>query len=147
MTTERDSNSIEKKNKGHNRDKEQAHGKKSETTEPQQSGKSVIGSLFAGLFLGAGLPALVALFSARAMEISRTEAATNTLELILFLGASVLLFTQKGAHNLRLTIEITVWLATANMLAFKYLPTAGALTAAAVATIVSSILAYRRGKV
>ena len=136
-----------------NSDSAPAHTKESMSTESQQSGKvgrfrdSAIASWFAGLFLGAGLPALVALVSARAMEISRSEAATNTLEFIVFLGASALFVTQKGPHNFRLITEITVWLATANMLAFKYLPTAAAVAAAVVATIVSFLLAYWRGKV
>lgn len=153
MKPELDPKVFEPAGERRNSDLAPALTKELPSAESLHSGKlgrsrgSAFGSWFAGLFLGAGLPALVALVAARAMEISGTEAGTNTLELIVFLGASALLVTQKRSHNFRLATEITVWLATANMLAFKYLPTAGAVTAAVVLTIVSSFLAYRRGKV
>jgi hypothetical protein len=82
----------------------------------------------------------------RAGQISKNSIAMNWLEVFLFLGASYLLLSKRGSHNFRLIVETVVWIATANILSFKYIPAPFAYMVVGLAVLFSFFIAYARAK-
>lgn len=114
-----------------------------------QGARQVLGPLACGLFLGVLPPLLIWLIADGASTISLSRSAGTTLDVILFAGALFLLFFPKvGSFNFRLGVEITVWLAAANALTFRFFVSPWAQYAlVAVATVAAFWIAYARATV
>lgn len=111
--------------------------------------RKVLVPLTCGLALGILPPMLIWQIADGASTIALSRAAGATLDVILFVGALFLLFLPRvGTFNCRLVVEITVWLAAANALTFRFFVspwTQCALVAGA--TIAAFWIAYRRATV
>ncbi|RYH65489.1 MAG: hypothetical protein EON54_05750 [Alcaligenaceae bacterium] len=106
-------------------------------------------SLIAWAF-GVGLGILPFVFVSQvahnAKIIHENPAANAWLEIFLFLGAGCLLFFKRGSHNARLVVEVTIWVATANALAFKYIDAPWSYALAVLAILAAFGVAYKRGE-
>ena len=103
-------------------------------------------SWLCGVALGIFPVLLIPLVIQDAHEIFLSSVASSWLEIYLFLGAGYLLFFKRGSANIRLTVEVTIWLATANYLIFKHFEGPLSYVLAPLAIIASFVIAYRRAE-
>lgn len=108
--------------------------------------KQALGAWASGVALVV-LPVLfIPLVIFRAHEIFLSPEASNWLELCLFAGAGYLLFFKRGTANMRLTAEVTIWLATASYLAFKYFQAPFSSLVVVAAIVAAFVVAYKRAE-
>lgn len=105
-----------------------------------------LGAWACGSALGILPLILVSQLAHDAKTIQENPAANAWLEICLFLGAGCLLFFKRGSHNARLVVEVTIWVATASVLAFKYIDGPLSYAVAVMAILASFLVAYKRAE-
>jgi hypothetical protein len=89
--------------------------------------------------------ALILLLTYRAYEISRNPMLTNWMEIWLLVGSSYLLFSKRGSADVRVAVEISIWLATTINLVFKYVSAPVSLVIVFIAVCFTFGFAFWRG--
>ena len=91
------------------------------------------------------LPLLVLLVINLGFKVSRNPMLTNWMDFYLFIGTSYLLFIKRIKADVRLAMEIAIWLATANSLVFKHVSGPISFVIVCIAVVIAFGVAFWRG--